>query len=150
VLKKQGKNSMQNEELIGPGGCHVASPSLWCCPLLRCCLLDDYSFHVKKLYHKIISHLLSRVADIRGHKDNISATKKTPNKICCKVSRECIKLPTFTKYQKTQKESYWDSKKCSKQQKTKSANINSSSLMNFCAPLKYVTNFCYIFIQVDD
>jgi hypothetical protein len=66
-------------------------------------LLDDYSFPVKKLHHKTISHLFSRVANIRGHKDNISAAKKTPNKIWCKVSRECIKLPTFTKYQNTQK-----------------------------------------------
>jgi hypothetical protein len=58
---------------------------------------------VKKLHHKIISHLFSRVSDIRGHKDNISAAKKTPNKTCCKVYRECIKVPTFTKYKKTQK-----------------------------------------------
>jgi hypothetical protein len=55
-------------------------------------LLDDYSFLVKKLHNKTISHLFSRVADIRGHKDNISATKKTSNKIWCKVSREFIKL----------------------------------------------------------
>jgi hypothetical protein len=68
-------------------------------------LLDDYSFPVKKLYHKTISHLFSRVADIRGHKDNISAAKETPNKIRCKVSSECIKYPTFTKYQNIQKES---------------------------------------------
>jgi hypothetical protein len=51
-------------------------------------LLDDYSFPVKKLYHKTISHLFSRVADIRGNKDNISVVKKTPNKIWCKVLRE--------------------------------------------------------------
>jgi hypothetical protein len=66
-------------------------------------LLHVYSFRVKKLQHKTISHLFSWVADIGGHKDNISAAKKTPNKIWCKVSRECIKLPMFTKYQKTQK-----------------------------------------------
>jgi hypothetical protein len=29
-------------------------------------LLDDYSFPVKKLHHKTISHLFSRVVDIRG------------------------------------------------------------------------------------
>jgi alpha-D-ribose 1-methylphosphonate 5-triphosphate synthase subunit PhnI len=68
-------------------------------------LLDEYSVPVKKLHHKTISHHFSRVADIRGHKDNISAAKKTPNKIWCKVSRECIKFPTFTKYQKSQQES---------------------------------------------
>jgi hypothetical protein len=67
--------------------------------------LDDYSFPMNFFHHKPISHLFSKVADIRGHKDNISAAKKTPNKIWCKVSRECIKFPTFTKYQKTQKES---------------------------------------------
>jgi hypothetical protein len=39
-------------------------------------LLNDYSFPVKKLHHKTIFHLFSRVADIRGHKDNISAAKK--------------------------------------------------------------------------
>jgi hypothetical protein len=60
---------------------------------------------VKKLQHKTISHLFSRVADIRGHKDNISAAKKNPNKIWCKVFRECIKFSTFTTYQNTQKES---------------------------------------------
>jgi hypothetical protein len=65
------------------------------------------------------------------------------------VSRECIKFPTFTKYQKTQKESSWESNKHSKQQKTKSVNKNSSSLTNFPALLKRVTNFCYILIQVD-
>jgi hypothetical protein len=43
------------------------------------------------------------VADIRGHKDNLSAAKETLNKICWKVSRDCIKLPTFTKYKNTQK-----------------------------------------------
>jgi hypothetical protein len=42
------------------------------------------------------------VADIRGYKNNISAAKKNPNKIWCKVSRECIKLPTFIKYKKAQ------------------------------------------------
>jgi hypothetical protein len=68
-------------------------------------LFDDYSFPVKKIHHKTISHLFSRVDDIRGHKDNMCAAKKTPNKIWCKVSREYIKLPTFTKYQNTQKKS---------------------------------------------
>jgi hypothetical protein len=68
-------------------------------------LLDEYSVFVKKLHHKTISHLFSRLADIRGHKDNISATKKTPNKIWCKVYKEYIKLPTSTKYQKTPKKS---------------------------------------------
>jgi hypothetical protein len=44
-------------------------------------LLDQYSVLVKKLHHKTISHLFSRVANIRGHKDNLSAAKKFPNKI---------------------------------------------------------------------
>jgi hypothetical protein len=66
-------------------------------------LLDDYSFPVKKLHHKTIFHLFSRVVDIRGYKDNMCVGKKTPNNFFCKVYRECIKLPTFTKYQKTQK-----------------------------------------------
>jgi hypothetical protein len=60
---------------------------------------------MKKLNHTTISHLFSRVADIKGHKDNMCAAKKTPNKNWCKMSRECIKFLTFTKYQKTQKES---------------------------------------------
>jgi hypothetical protein len=66
-------------------------------------LIDDYCFPVKELHHKTISHLFSRVADIKGHKDNISAAKKNSNKIWCKVSIDCINFPTFTKYQKTQK-----------------------------------------------
>jgi hypothetical protein len=47
---------------------------------------------VKKLNHTTISHLFSRVADIRGHKDNMCAAKKTPNKIWCTVYRESIKF----------------------------------------------------------
>jgi hypothetical protein len=43
------------------------------------------------------------VADIRGHKDNISAANKTPNKIWLKVYREFIKLLKFTNYQKDSK-----------------------------------------------
>jgi hypothetical protein len=66
-------------------------------------LLDDYSFPMKKLHHTNISHLFSRVDDIRGHKDNICAAKKTLNKILFKVSREYIKFPTLKIYQKTQK-----------------------------------------------
>jgi hypothetical protein len=66
-------------------------------------LIDQYSYPVKKLHHKTISHLFSRVADIRGHKDNISAANKTPNKIWLKVYREFIKLLNFTNYQKDSK-----------------------------------------------
>jgi hypothetical protein len=40
-------------------------------------LLNDYSFPVKTLYHKTVTLLFSRVDDIRGHKDNICAAKKT-------------------------------------------------------------------------
>jgi hypothetical protein len=65
--------------------------------------INQYSVHVKKLHHKTISHLFFRLADIRGHKDNLSAAKKTPNKISCKVSRECIKFKKFTKISKNSK-----------------------------------------------
>jgi hypothetical protein len=67
-------------------------------------LLNDYYIPVKKLYHKTISHLFSRLDHMRGHKDNMCAAKKTPNKIWCKVYREYIKFLTLKKYQKTQKE----------------------------------------------
>jgi hypothetical protein len=103
MLKKQDKNSMQIEELIGPGGWKGHPQDYGVIHCLDDSLLDEYSVPVKKLHHKTISHLFSRVADIRGHKDNISASKKTPNKIWCKVFSECIKLPTFTRYQKTKK-----------------------------------------------
>jgi hypothetical protein len=43
--------------------------------------LDDYSFLEKKLHHKTVFHLFSRVDDIREHKHNICAAKKTRNKI---------------------------------------------------------------------
>jgi hypothetical protein len=105
MLKKQDKNSMQTKELIGLGGSMGNHRAYGVIHYLDDSLLDQYSVPVKKFPHKTISHLFSRVADIRGHKDNLSATNKTPNKIWCKVSREYIKLPTFTKYQKTQKES---------------------------------------------
>jgi hypothetical protein len=105
MLKKQDKNRMQTEELIGPEGAMGQHQAYGVIHYLDDSLLDQYSILVKKLHHKTISHLFSRVADIRGRKDNLSAAEKTPNKIWCKVSKECIKLPTFTKYQKTQRES---------------------------------------------
>jgi hypothetical protein len=94
VLQKQGQNSMQTKKLIGLvamgptqayGVFHYLDNSL----------LDDYSFPVKKLHHRTISHLFARVDDIRGHKDNMCAAKKTSNEIWCKVYREYIKLPTL-------------------------------------------------------
>jgi hypothetical protein len=96
---------MQTEELIGPEGAMGNPQDYGVIHYLDDPLLDQYSVPVKKLHHKTIFCLFSRVADIRGHKDNSSAAKKNPNKIWCKVSRECIKLPKFNKYQKTQKES---------------------------------------------
>jgi hypothetical protein len=59
-------------------------------------LLDDYSVPVKKLHHKTISHLFSRMVDIRGYKDDMCVAKKNPNKIWCKVSIEYIKLATYS------------------------------------------------------
>jgi hypothetical protein len=56
-------------------------------------LLDDYSFPVKKLHHKTISHLFSRVDDIRGHKDNMCAAKKTT--LYLLLSREAFNLCRF-------------------------------------------------------
>jgi hypothetical protein len=105
VLKKQDKNSMQTEELIDPGVVMGIPQAYGVIHYLDNSLLDDYSFPMKKLHNKTISHLFSRVIDIRGHKDNMCAANKTLNKIWCKVSRECIKFPTFTKYQKTKKKS---------------------------------------------
>jgi hypothetical protein len=88
VLKKQGKNSVQTEEFIVLGVAMGHPQSYGVFHYLDDSLLDDYSFPVKKIHHKTISHLFSRVADIRGHKDNVSAAKNSPNKIWCKVSRE--------------------------------------------------------------
>jgi hypothetical protein len=48
VLKKQGKNSMQTEELIGPGGCHGHPRAYDVIHYLDDSLLDDYSFPMKK------------------------------------------------------------------------------------------------------
>jgi hypothetical protein len=94
---------MQTEELIGPGVAMGHTQDYGVIHYLDDSLLDYYSFPVRKLHHKTISHIFSRVADIRRYNDNMCATKKNPNKIWCKVLRECIKLPTFTNYQKTQK-----------------------------------------------
>jgi hypothetical protein len=100
MIKKEDCNIMQTKELIDPGGATGYSQAYGVLHYLDDSLLDDYSFLVKKLHH-----LYSRVDDIRGHTNNMCAVKKTPNEIWCKVSREYIKLPTFKKYQKTQKES---------------------------------------------
>jgi hypothetical protein len=81
MLKKQDKNRMQIEELIGPEGSMGNPQAYGVIHYLYDSLLDQYSVPVKKLHHKTISHIFSRVADIRGHKDNLCAANKTPNKI---------------------------------------------------------------------
>jgi hypothetical protein len=62
-------------------------------------LFDDPSIHVKKLHHGTLSHLFSEWMTLVGTKDNMHATIKPPNENWCMMSRECIKLLTFTKYQ---------------------------------------------------
>jgi hypothetical protein len=64
-------------------------------------LFDDHSFPVKKLCHETLSHLFSKWMTLVGTKHNMHAIIKPPNKIWCMISRECTKLLTFTKYQKT-------------------------------------------------
>ncbi len=68
-------------------------------------LFDSPSFPVKKLHHKTLSHLFSEWMTLVGTKDNMHAAIQPPNKIWYMMSREYIKLPTFTKYQKNYKES---------------------------------------------
>jgi hypothetical protein len=66
-------------------------------------LLDDYSFPVKKLHHKTISHLFSRVVDIRGHNDNMCATKKTQIKFgarCPESVLSCQNLLYIKRFKK--------------------------------------------------
>ena len=78
------------------------------------------SFPVKKTSPQNSFPFLFCGGDISGHKDKMQAAIKPPNKIWFKVSRECIKLQTFPKYQKTQKESSWNSKEWVLQNKTES------------------------------
>jgi hypothetical protein len=68
-------------------------------------LFYDPSFPVKKLHHRILSHLFSEWMTLVGTKDNMHAAIKPPNKIWCIMCRECINLIIFTKYQETHKES---------------------------------------------
>jgi hypothetical protein len=55
VPEKQGWNSMQTKELIGTGGAMGHPQAYGVIHYLDESLLDDYSFHVKKLHHKTIS-----------------------------------------------------------------------------------------------
>jgi hypothetical protein len=94
---------MQTEELTGPGGRHGESPRLWCYPLLRLLLLDDYSFPVKKnITTELFPISFLEWLTLEGTK-MMCAAKKNPTKIWCKVSTECIKLKTFAKYKKLKK-----------------------------------------------
>jgi hypothetical protein len=81
-------------------------------------LFDNSSFPMKKLHHIPLSHLFLKWMTLEGTKENMHAIIKPPNKILYKVSREYIKFPTFTKYQKSQKESTRGSNEYSKQQNT--------------------------------
>jgi hypothetical protein len=77
---------MQTQELIGPRVAMGHTQAYGVIHYLDYSLLDDYSFPVKKLHHKTISHLFSRVANSRGYKDNICAAKKTQ----IKFSTRCL------------------------------------------------------------
>jgi hypothetical protein len=68
-------------------------------------LFDSPSFPVKKLHHKTLSHLFSEWMTLVVTKDNIHAVIKPSNKFWYMISREYIKLPTFTKCQNILKES---------------------------------------------
>jgi hypothetical protein len=110
----------QTESLICRVGCHGASQDYGVDHYLCDSLFDDPSFPVKKLHHKTLSHLFSEWMTLVGTKDNMHTAIKPPNKIWHMLYKECIKLLTFTKYQKTHKESNWGSKECLKQQNTES------------------------------
>jgi hypothetical protein len=55
MLKKQGKNSTQTEELIGTGGAMGNPQAYGVIHYLYDSLIDQYSVPVKKLHHKTIS-----------------------------------------------------------------------------------------------
>jgi hypothetical protein len=68
-------------------------------------LLDDYSFPMKKLHHKTISHLFSCVDDITGHKGNMCAAKKSPKKIdvrCTEIRLSCQHSKNIKRLKKNQ------------------------------------------------
>ena len=118
-----------------------ASPSLWFSPFLEWLLVCWSFLPCEKTSPQNSFPFLFCGGDISGHKDKMQAAIKPPNKIWFKVSRECIKLQTFPKYQKTQKESSWNSKEWVLQNKTESVQKNSSSKTYLIAPLKHVRNF---------
>jgi hypothetical protein len=105
-------------------------------------LFDDPSFLVKILHHRTLSHLFSEWMTLVGTKDNMHAAMKPPNKIWYMMSRECIKLLKFIKYEKIHKESNLGSKECLKQQKTEYIQKNNNSVANLFWPLKDVRKFC--------
>ena len=118
--QKTKLKGVQTESLIGPVGCHGGIPKLmvftisWMTPC-------SYSFlPCEKTSPQNSFPFLFCGVDISGHKDKMQAAIKPPNKIWFKVSRECIKLKAFPKYQKTQKESSWNSKEWVLQNKTES------------------------------
>jgi hypothetical protein len=57
MLKKQDKNNMQTEGLIGPGVAMGHPQAYGVIYYLDDSLLDQYSIPVKKLHHKTISQL---------------------------------------------------------------------------------------------
>jgi hypothetical protein len=74
------------------------------------------------------------VAHIRGYKDNISAAKKDKNKIWCKVSRECIKLPTFTKYKNIKKKNHLETQTNAQNNKRQNLSIKTAAVWQIFSP----------------
>jgi hypothetical protein len=75
--KKEGKNSIQTEELIGLGVSMGRTQAYGVVHYLDDSLFDDYSFPVKKIHHKTISHLFSRVVALEGIKIICVLQRKT-------------------------------------------------------------------------
>jgi hypothetical protein len=135
ILKKQDKNSMQTEELIGPGGCHGAYRILWCYPLLRWLhdrrifLSCEKNFTTKLFSTSFLECLIlesTKIICVLQRKPQIKFGARCPESVLSCQHSLNIKIL---------KKSSWDSNKCLEQQKTKYANKNSSSLAKFSAPL---------------
>jgi hypothetical protein len=144
VLKKQGWNIMQTKELIGLGVAMGKPQAYGVVHYLDDFLLDDYSFSVKKLHHKTISHLFLEWLILQGIKI-IRSLKGEPQIKFGTLYTENVLSFQHSLHIKILKKNHLETQTNARNNKRQNLSIKKGSLANFFYPLKYVTNFCCIF-----
>jgi hypothetical protein len=139
VLKKQGKNSMQTEELIGPGGFHRNPQAYGVIHYLDDLFLYDYSFPVKNFTTKLFPISFLEWFTLGGVKIICVLQIKPQIKFgawCLESILSCLYLLNI----KTLKKNHLETQTNAQNNKRQNLPIKTALAWRI-SPLKYATNF---------